>query len=223
VELAARTFNPRVGIVGGISVLGTSGIVEPMSENAYIESLRIELRQRRAEGARCLLVVVGNFARDFAFEALGLSSAPFVKCSNFVGAALTGASELGFRRVLLVGHIGKLVKLGLGMVNTHSSHGDGRIEALIACALEAGAGIGTLRDLAACISTDAAVAVLEAAGFFEPAMRALERRITETLGRLIPPETETGFIVFCKEGGERLGKIAAQSGNATALAAELLK
>jgi cobalt-precorrin-5B (C1)-methyltransferase len=114
-----------------------------------------------------------------------------------------------------------VVKLALGIVNTHSSHGDGRIEALIACALEAGAGIETLRELAACVSTDGAVAVLEAAALFQPAMRVLERRISETLSRLMPPEIETGFIVFCKEGRERRGKIAAQSKNAPALAAAL--
>jgi cobalt-precorrin-5B (C1)-methyltransferase len=204
-------------------VLGTSGIVEPVSENAYIESIKIELRQRYAEGARSLLVLVGNFARDFAFGELGLSSAPSVKCSNFIGAALTGAAELGFERLLLVGHLGKAVKLALGIVNVHSSHGDGRIEAMIACALEAGAGLETLRALAACISTDAAVGVLEAAGLFVPAMRVLERRIAETVRRLMPPGVEAGFIVFCKEGAERRGKIAAQSSNAPALAAALLK
>ena len=228
VELAARTFNPRVGITGGISVLGTSGIVEPMSENAYIESLHIEIRQRYAEGARSLLVVVGTFARDFAFGPLGLAAAPCVKCSNFIGAALGFAAELGFTRLLLVGHLGKTVKLALGIVNTHSSHGDGRIEALLSAALEAGAGLETLRELAACVSTDAAVTVLDNAGLFAPTMNVLERRITETLGRLLPPETETGFIVFCKDGTEgddgtggegkaregRPARIAVQSGNA---------
>lgn len=229
VELARKTFNPKVGVVGGISVLGTSGLVEPMSEKAYVDSMRIEIRQLYEEGARDLLVLVGNFARDFAFGTLGLEAVPSVKCSNFIGAAFEIASELRFARVLLVGHLGKIVKLGIGITNTHSSNGDGRIETLIACALEAGAGIETLRGIAACVSTDAIVDILEETGFLVPSMGILEKRIAETLRRHSSDGTETGFIVFCKEPGAapadaekeneapREGKIVAQSGNAWAL------
>lgn len=220
--LAARTFNPKVGITGGISVLGTSGLVEPMSEKAFVDSMRIELRQIYQEGERDLLLVIGNFASEFARDRLGLSGVPKVKCSNFIGAALEGASELGFKRVLLVGHLGKIIKLGLGMVNTHSSNGDGRVETLIACALEAGAGIETLRGIAGCVSTDAAAALLKKVDLLRPSMAVLEKRVTETLRAHAMDETETGFFSFCKTEAPagasmdmlREGEIVMKSANA---------
>lgn len=219
--LAEKTFNPKVGIVGGISVLGSSGIVEPMSERAYIESMHIDIKQRYAcISSDCvepaLLVCAGNFARAFASEALGLSGAAHIKCSNFSGDALVFAAETGFKQALLVGHLGKLVKLGIGMTNTHSSNGDGRLETLIACALEAGASIKTLRAIASCATTDAAVTILEKAGILQPVMSVLERHVSETLRRLLPPEMETGFAIFGK-GADGNGRILAQSENAQKL------
>jgi cobalt-precorrin-5B (C1)-methyltransferase len=224
ITLAARTFNPKLGILGGISVLGTSGLVEPMSEKALADSIRIELGQIYEEGERDVLLVIGNAAADFALNNLGLSGIPRVKCSNFIGEALAAASELGFKRVLLVGHLGKIIKLGLGMVNTHSSQGDGRMETLVACALEAGAEIETLKGIAGCVNTSAAAALLNKAGLLRAAMAVLEKRISETLHRHTLDETETGFFSFCKTEASREtpvpadmlrgGEIIAQSANA---------
>ena len=118
--LAKKTFNPRLGIVGGISILGTTGIVEPMSERALVETIRVELRQRRAAGADYALLTPGNYGSDFIRDGLGLDPALAVQCSNFLGDALDLCRELGFRGALLAGHIGKLVKVGGGMLNTHS-------------------------------------------------------------------------------------------------------
>ena len=125
-KLAKKTFNPDLGIVGGISILGTTGIVEPMSSK--------------------ILIYLGNFGRKFATEELDLNPNPGIMCSNFVDVALDSSVEFGFKRILLIGHIGKLVKLGIGMFNTHSHNGDGRIETLLSCALEAGADLETLSE-----------------------------------------------------------------------------
>ena len=111
-EVGRKTFNPHLGIVGGISILGTSGIVEPMSQQALIDTTRVELNMRRALGDTDLLLTVGNYGDDFARYKLGLSLERRIKCSNFVGQTLSDAAALGFHRVLLIGHIGKLVKLG---------------------------------------------------------------------------------------------------------------
>jgi cobalt-precorrin-5B (C1)-methyltransferase len=198
VELAQKTFNPRVGIVGGISVLGTSGMVEPMSEKAWADSLRVEMRQFFAAGHRDVLVTVGNFAAEFARETLGLSLESQVKCQNFIGDALAAASEIGFERALLVGHLGKLVKLGIGIVSTHSSHGDGRMETLVMCALEAGAPLELLRGIAECVSTDAALVLLRKADLLEPVMDILRIRIEATMKRHAAETLETGFVCFGK-------------------------
>ena len=195
-ELAKRTFNPRMGIEGGISVIGTTGIVEPMSNRAMADTVRLELSQLRAAGARDVLLTPGNYGETFAREQLGLSMDGHVSCSNFIGDAVDGAVELGFARVLLVGHIGKLVKLGLGITNTHSSSGDGRMETLLACALEAGAALPLLKEISHSVTTDAALMPLWEAGLLENTMAELGKRIDFCLSRRVPEGVSIGYICF---------------------------
>ncbi len=106
VELARRTFNPKLGIEGGISVLGTSGIVEPQSTQALIDCIGIELRALAAEGKRNIVITPGNYGEGFIKENPFLANAPIVKCSNYIGEALDFAVASGFEKILLVGHIG---------------------------------------------------------------------------------------------------------------------
>ncbi|MDX9871156.1 MAG: cobalt-precorrin-5B (C(1))-methyltransferase CbiD [Clostridia bacterium] len=195
-ELAGRTFNPRLGIEGGLSVIGTTGIVEPMSNQAMADTVRLELRQLAAKGTRSLLITPGNYGENFARESLGLSLDDHVSCSNFIGDAIDAAVELGFTRILLVGHIGKLVKLGLGVTNTHSSFGDGRMETLLACALEAGADLSLLKGIAASVTTDTALALLEGAALLDKAMAELGERIEDCLGRRVPAGVAIGYLCF---------------------------
>lgn len=194
--LAAKTFNPRMGIEGGLSILGTTGIVEPMSEAAIAETIRAELRQLRAAGRRELVLTIGNYGEAFAREILHLPLHSHVKCSNYIGEALAAAAEQGFSQVLLIGHIGKLCKLGIGITNTHSRHGDGRMETLLACALEAGAPVETLREILDCVSTDAALDCLKAAGLLDETMHLLRARIDHTLQRLVAGQLAVNFICF---------------------------
>ena len=126
-QLAKKTFNPRLGIVGGISILGTTGIVEPMSEQALVDTIRVELRQRKANGAEYVLLTPGNYGSFFIQNGLGIDPQTAVLTSNFIGDALDICKELGFRGALLIGHIGKLVKIAGGMLNTHSKYGDCRM------------------------------------------------------------------------------------------------
>jgi cobalt-precorrin-5B (C1)-methyltransferase len=221
-DLAARTFNPRVGIIGGISVLGTSGIVEPMSEKAYADTIRVELNQIRSadtQHKREVIFTIGNMGETFVRDTLGLSLYPRVKCSNFIGEALASAAELSFKRILLVGHIGKLVKLGMGIVNTHSSHGDARIETLICCALEADASLALLHAIQDCVTTDAALDVLRRGSLLPQTMHILGKRIDATLRRRLPPEMESAFICFDKKLSlpDRQGEIICQSPHADTL------
>ena len=195
-ELAKRTFNPRMGIKGGISVIGTTGIVEPMSNQAMADTIRLELRQLRAAGARDVLFTPGNYGETFARENLGLSMDGHVACSNFIGDVIDSAVELGFIRILLIGHIGKLVKLGLGIINTHSSFGDGRMETLTACALEAGAELPLLKGILHCVTTDAALKLIWDAGLFEKAMAELGKRIDTCLSLRVPAEVTIGYLCF---------------------------
>ena len=139
VELAKKTFNPRLGIVGGISVLGTSGIVEPMSEQALLDSIFLEMKQRRAMGAAYLLVTPGNYGEDFAKAFTDLDVSQSVKCSNYLGQTIDFAVGLNYQGMLLIGHIGKMAKVAAGVMQTHSKFADARLEVFAAHAALCGA------------------------------------------------------------------------------------
>ncbi|MGE0014586.1 MAG: cobalt-precorrin-5B (C(1))-methyltransferase CbiD [Candidatus Methanomethylophilaceae archaeon] len=160
-ELAEKTFNPRLGIEGGISVLGTSGIVEPMSEKAVVDTIKAEMSIRKEEGRKHLLVVPGNYGAGYIGTIRGLDSESAVRCSNYIGETLDYACELGFEGLLLVGNLGKLVKLAGGIMNTHSREADARMEILAANAALAGASAEKVREIMDCISTDDALDVLD--------------------------------------------------------------
>lgn len=214
-ELARRTFNPRMGILGGISIIGTTGIVEPMSNQAMTDTIRLELKQLGAAGARDVLLTLGNYGETFARESLGLSMNAHVSCSNFIGDAIDSAVELGFARMLLVGHIGKLVKLGIGITNTHSSFGDGRMEALLACALEAGAELPVLKGISQAVTTDAALALLWDAGLLQSTMAELGRRIDACLTGRVPEGVTIGYVCFTN--AHPMQGVLTRSGNASGL------
>lgn len=181
--LAKRTFNPRLGIVGGISILGTSGIVKPMSEAALLDSLYLEMDQRRAAGTEDLLLTPGNYGESFAREVLGLNLDRWCMCSNYLGAAIDHAAGAGFRSVLVVGHLGKLIKAAAGCMNTHSKTADARRETLTAHVALAGADGGLLRALFDSPTTDAGVELLKQAGLLEPVMASIGEALDGQLKR----------------------------------------
>ena len=202
-KAAEKTFNPVLGITGGISILGTSGIVEPMSEEALIETIRAHMQVLRSEGRRFAAAVPGNMGERFLssyLEREGIGKIPAVVCSNFVGRTLDMAGELGFSGLLLAGHLGKLVKLGCGIMNTHSKEGDGRMETLVACALRAGAGTGTLKRIQEANTTEQALEELKAAGILKETMEALLERMDWYMRRRVPETLETGILVFDAAG-----------------------
>ena len=216
--LAKKTFNPRLGIVGGISILGTTGIVEPMSERALVETIRVELRQRRAAGADYALLTPGNYGSDFIREGLGLDPALAVQCSNFLGDALDLCRELGFRGALLAGHIGKLVKVGGGMLNTHSRYGDCRMEILAAHAAASGLPPERTARVLACVSCDEALRILREADVDRTALARLTERIAFHLAARAGESLEVGAILFSKVWGE-----LSRTGNAAQLLQQIVK
>ena len=200
--LARRTFNPRLGIVGGISIIGTTGIVEPMSEQALADTIRVELRQRRGSGTLYALLTPGNYGSDFIRDGLGLDPAAAVQTSNFIGDAVDMCRELGFRGALLVGHAGKLVKLAGGMLNTHSKYGDCRMEIIAAHAAAGGLPPGTADALLQCAACDEAVRLLESEGLWEGTASRLMERLGFHLRRRAGEDLEIGAIMFSKVCGE---------------------
>ncbi len=163
-QLARNTFNPRLGIVGGLSILGTTGIVEPMSEEAYREALALELKVAAAEQPRFLVLVPGNHGKKVAREQLSQPAERIVKMSNFVGFALDRCIEQGVRELLLVGHAGKLFKVAAGIFNTHSKVADARFEVFAAHAALLGAGPAMVKKLQRCASTEEMFDLLDGLG-----------------------------------------------------------
>ena len=195
-ELAAKTYNPHLGIVDGISIIGTSGIVEPMSTAALIDTIRTEAQMRKAAGERILLLTLGNYGEQFLSRNLAALSGREVKCSNFLGDAIDIGVSLGFEGILIVGHIGKLVKLGSGIFNTHSACADGRMETLIACAALAGVDSAVLCRLTDCVTVDAALDILLENGCMADTLHVLTERIGQYLNKRVKSAVPIGAAVF---------------------------
>jgi cobalt-precorrin-5B (C1)-methyltransferase len=199
--IANKTFNPRLGIVGGISILGTTGIVRPMSDKAILDTIRTELNVKKSSGVSDLVVTLGNYGDFFVKHNLEVSEKQMVQCSNFIGDTLDLANEMHFKSVLLVGHIGKLVKLGCGLMNTHSKYGDARMETLSICALQCGATVDILKEIMGCVTTDDALDVLKRYGLFEDTMQTLKDRIYFYLKKRATDTLDVSCIVFSNVHG----------------------
>lgn len=182
-RLAEKTFNPRLGIAGGISILGSTGIVRPMSRQALIDTTRVEMEVHRAEGVTDLLMTPGNYGAEFAAHRLSLDMRRAVQCSNFIGDALDHAVNLGFASVLLVGHIGKLCKLAAGIMDTHSRAADGRREVFVTHAALCGGTGPLLQKLYEAVTTDAALELLTGEGLCEAVLSSIAGAAGENLRR----------------------------------------
>lgn len=201
IQIAKKTFNPRLGIEGGISILGTTGIVEPMSEQALIDTISVELDVRKAQNEEFIIVTPGNYGQDFLRDNLGIAVDKCVKCSNFIGDTIDMCIEKGFKSMLLVGHIGKLSKLGCTIYNTHSRYADGRMEAFALCVALCGAEREVLENILGCITTDAALEILKKEGIFDETIKMLEKRIDRSLKLRAKGSIEIGMITFSEEYG----------------------
>ena len=200
-EAARRTFNPNLGVEGGLSILGTSGIVEPMSEQAIVDTIELEIRQCAARDAR-LLLTPGNYGTDFlhaqGWDARGV---PVVKCSNFLGEALDCAAVEGIRQLVLVGHIGKLVKVAGGVMNTHSRYADCRMELFCAHAALCGADQAVCRALMQAATCDACIEILDRAHLREAVLASLLGAIQRHLEHRAAGALRIGAVLFSNQFG----------------------
>lgn len=201
--VAERTFNPRLGIEGGISILGTTGIVEPMSTRAILDTIRVELNQRKALGDRIAAVSPGNYGLNFMKETYGYDLNRSVKCSNYVGDTVDMVREMGFRGMLLTGHIGKLIKVSGGIMNTHSKEGDARMELLAAGVIRAGGSMDTLRGILNCRVTEEALGIIqgESPELLRKSMDAVMDRILYYLRKRAGEELPVECILYSNEFG----------------------
>ena len=205
IEIAKKTFNPRLGIVGGLSILGTSGIVEPMSEKALVDTIYVEMDVQKSKGNENLLVFFGNDGQDFAKNTLKLSIGEAVTCSNFVGEVLDYAVFKGFKSVLFIGHSGKLVKLAQGVMNTHSKYADCRTDALALYAMFEGASKDIGLEIAGSLTTDEAVKILKREELDKVVLQKINERIEFYMQQRVHGRIKTAALMFSNVHGV-LGK-----------------
>lgn len=196
VEIAKKTFNPRLGIIGGLSVLGTSGIVEPMSEKALVETMYVEIRAQQAAGNKNLLVFFGNYGEDFTRDEMKLDLDGHVTCSNFVGELLDYAVFCGFETLLLIGHSGKLVKVAQGVMNTHSKYADCRTELFALEAMFHGASVEVGKEIYSCLTTDEVTKILKRENIFEPVIEKVTDKIDFYMQHRVHGKIKTAALMF---------------------------
>lgn len=214
-ELAQRTFNPMLGIEGGISILGTTGIVEPMSEAAIVATIETSIRQVLAmedgdigRRARRILAVPGNYGQRYVEQQLGLRGVPVVEVSNYIGEAIDLAVSYGATDFLLVGNVGKLVKLAAGIMNTHSRVADGRWEIFAAHLALCGGTRAQVAAMREATTTEEMLTRLEEMGLRAPVMTSIMGEIEAHMAHRIRGQMDFGVIVY----SERFGRVGETAG-----------
>ena len=201
VEIGKKTFNPRLGIVGGISILGTSGIVETMSEAALVQSIRVEMKQHFSQGEEYLLVTPGNYGADYLREHMDLPYEKNIKCSNYVGETIDMAIDMGVKGILFIAHIGKFVKVAAGIMNTHSHSADARMEVLASNAIRAGAPLECAKEILNASTTDEALDILNRYQMTQGTMKEVLDRIQFYLNHRSYEQILLGAVVFSNTCG----------------------
>ena len=201
-RLSKNTYNPRLGIVGGISILGTSGIVEPMSSQALLDTIWVELRQRKESGYDYVAVSPGNYGLNFMRKNYGYDLDRSVKCSNFIGETIDMAVKLDFQNMLLTGHIGKLIKIAGGIMNTHSKESDCRMELLTAFSIKEQVDCQQALKVLECATTEEAISILKETEKLQPIMDRIVERIRYYMEKRAQGKLNIDCILYSNEFGE---------------------
>ena len=200
-RLANNTFNPRLGIEGGISILGTSGIVIPMSDAALIESIRIEMNMLAKAGAEYIVLTPGNYGETFSRESVNVDLKYSMKCSNYIGDVLEIADNLNLKGLLFIAHIGKFIKVSGGIMNTHSHHGDCRAELMAAQALRAGASLECANKILDTFTSEEALDILIEENLLNETMQIVMDKIQFYLKNQKKTQLEIGTIIYSNVHG----------------------
>lgn len=214
-ETARRTLNPKLGIEDGISILGTTGIVEPMSEEAFKRSLVPQIEMAMAYGYSTVCLTPGRLGEKWASEKLGIPSEAVVQMSNFVGYMLNRCAEKGIKQVILLGHHSKLTKVAAGCFHTHNKVADARLETLAAYAGLSGASPRVVGRLLEANTSEEALEILKRNGLTGVmplvAARAAKRAMEHVFGAL-----KVGAVMFTMSG-----EILAADENAVTIGREM--
>ncbi|MDT2849770.1 cobalt-precorrin-5B (C(1))-methyltransferase CbiD [Vagococcus carniphilus] len=202
-EIAKQTMNRNLGIIGGISILGTTGIVTPMSEDSWKAAISIELEMKKKQGFEKIVLSPGNYGEDFAVNKMMIDETKIVSMSNFVGYVLKEVQRIGFEEVLMVGHLGKLIKVSAGIFSTHSKDADARAEILVANLALMGMPIPDLERVSKCLTTEAAGDIISETGY-EGVYQIIADKIkfrSEKLLKYRDPKVKVDVVLFSSKTG----------------------
>ncbi len=222
-EIAKKTYNPRLGITGGISILGTSGIVEPMSEKALIETIHKEIDVKIAQNSKYFLITPGNFGRDFALQRLGLDIDKGLKCSNYIGETIDYAVYNNINNILLIGHAGKLCKIAGGIMNTHSRTADCRCEIFAAHSALYGASKECISKIMQSMTTDEINGILREEGLEEAVNISILEKIKFHLNYRANFKAHIEVVMFTDLKRELQDRVYYQTSGAEDMIKELCK
>ncbi len=163
VELAKKTLNPILGVEGGLSIIGTTGVLRPMSEEAFKNSLVPQIDVAKASGFDELIFVPGKIGENIA-KKLGFKLESIIQTSNFIGFMLEAAAERNVARVILCGHIGKLIKVAAGIFHTHNRIADARLETFAAYSAAEGLKSSEVQKILSANTTEDAAQIISANG-----------------------------------------------------------
>lgn len=197
-EIAKKTFNSNLGIINGISIIGTTGIVEPQSLQALVDTIKVEVNMHNHNNHKRLILTFGNYSHDF------ISSNNFdilldyeqIKISNFVGDTLDLLYQTNIEEIILVGHIGKVVKLAGGIMNTHSKFGDCRVEIFSSYAAYFGASTSIIKELMHSATTDACIDILDDINLRENVIDLIIDNASKHMNKRVDNKLKIGIITF---------------------------
>ena len=197
-ELATKTLNPVLGIEGGISVIGTTGVLRPMSEEAFKNSLVPQIEVAKAAGFTTQIFVPGKIGERIA-TSWGLPTEAMVQTSNFIGFMLEAGAEHGLERILLFGHIGKLAKVAAGVFHTHNRVGDARLEVLAAYSAAQGMPAEGVQRILQAVTTEEALPVIEEYGL-QSVYQVIAARASYRAERLLFNRLQVGTVLVTLQG-----------------------
>ena len=185
-DLARRTFNPRLGIIGGISILGTTGIVKPMNEQALLDSLTLEVSMIHSLGFREIFIAFAGAGERFTRKIFHIEGRNVIQCGNYPGHVLDESARFGFTHAAICGHPGKLLKVSAGSFITHSKVADGRLESLCTHLALMGAGQNLIQRIYNSNTTNEALEIVRAerfCGVWNNIARVISRKCEERVNK----------------------------------------
>ena len=198
VELAKKTLNPILGVEGGISVIGSTGVLRPMSEEAFKNSLVPQIDVAKAAGYTSLIFVPGKIGETIA-KNIGLPSGAIIQTSNFIGFMLETAADKNISQIILCGHIGKLVKIAAGNFYTHNRISDARLETLAAYSAAEGLNADEVKKILSAATTEEAAKIISD-NHFEHVYKKIAERASLRAKRFVFEKIAIGTILVDYSG-----------------------